>query len=102
VNPHDFADRATVAAYPAGYCPDTRPFLDWRAAGLLCAFAHCVETQPLTGGPAECPVFGHDCPAGADVAQACALCEAFGFAGVVSVDGDVAVAVPAADGDPVQ
>lgn len=84
MNPHDIppepdyaalfanpADPAAVKAHAVGYCPDMRPFAEWHAHGLCCAYEHCVECSPLTGGPAACPVFGHDCPGGVAVAEFC-------------------------------
>jgi hypothetical protein len=37
----------------------------------FCEYVHRIESEPLTGGAAACPVFGHDCPGGAGQADAC-------------------------------
>ena len=47
-----------------GYVKDLAPNEEFREMVLLCPYEHCIETMPLTGGEAGCPVFGHDCPAG--------------------------------------
>jgi len=75
-NPHDQPPADPQAdperhAHPRGYCPTTRALADWVDEGFTCPWEHCIETQPLSGGAAACPIFGHDCPNGDAQASEC-------------------------------
>lgn len=58
-----------------GYSFYTGANAHWEEAGGRCPFSHCVMTMPHRNGegPGICPVFGHDCPGGAEVVKVCAV-----------------------------
>jgi hypothetical protein len=58
---------------PVGYSENMEPLKDLEDWGMVCAYEHCIERSPLPLERHEgsCPVFGHDCPGGVDLARAC-------------------------------
>lgn len=59
--------------FSVGWSLNFRANPNFREQGLLCEWEHCVEYLPLQRHRNElsCPVWGHDCPGGIEVAKAC-------------------------------
>jgi hypothetical protein len=60
-------------SFPVGYSMDFSPNEDYEKQGLLCAWEHCIEHMPLKQRTTNesCPIFGHECPGGADKVSEC-------------------------------
>ena len=59
--------------FSVGYSVDFSPNTDYAKHGLICEWEHCIEWMPLTEESTKysCPVFGHNCPGGAEKVSKC-------------------------------
>jgi len=62
-------------SFSVGYSISFYPNENFKKHGLLCEWEHCIEFMPLPSRntKASCPIFGHNCPGGADKASKCKI-----------------------------
>ena len=60
-------------SFPIGYSISFAPNKDYKEQGLVCEWEHCIEHLPLKQRTTNqsCPIFGHNCPGGADKVSEC-------------------------------
>jgi hypothetical protein len=60
-------------SFSVGYSIDFSPNENYKKQGLVCEWEHCIEHMPLKQRTTSqsCPIFGHDCPGGADKVSVC-------------------------------
>ena len=60
-------------SFSIGYSISFYPNENFEKQGLLCEWEHCIEFMPLPAKRtnASCPIFGHNCPEGANHAPVC-------------------------------
>jgi len=59
-------------SFPVGYSIDFSPNENYKKQDLVCEWEHCIEHMPLKQRTNKsCPIFGHDCPGGADKVSKC-------------------------------
>lgn len=60
-------------SFPTGYSINFYRNEDYDKQGLACEWEHCIEHMPLKMRTTEqsCPIFGHNCPGGADKVSEC-------------------------------
>ena len=58
-----------------GYSINFYPNENYKEHNLACEWEHCIEFMPLTSRrtKASCPIFGHNCPGGAQKASKCKI-----------------------------
>lgn len=69
----DLAEELNIS-FPIGYSINLEPNKNYKKAGLICEYEHCIERMPLpTNNDDEdsCPVFGHACPGGDKYIKRC-------------------------------
>jgi hypothetical protein len=59
--------------FSLGYSINFSKNENYKKQGLVCEWEHCIEFMPLgmRRTAKSCPIFGHDCPEGADKASKC-------------------------------
>jgi hypothetical protein len=62
-------------SFSVGYSISFYPNENFKKHNLLCEWEHCIEFMPLPSRntKASCPIFGHNCPGGADQASKCKI-----------------------------
>lgn len=71
VSPRDHSDCKRCKFALCGYslCFEFNEM--WDEQGGLCGWEHCIENMPQSGDERTCPMFGHDCPGGAETVSSC-------------------------------
>jgi len=62
-------------SFSVGYSISFYPNEIFKKQNLLCKWEHCIEFMPLPSRNTKvsCPIFGHNCPGGADQASKCKI-----------------------------
>lgn len=71
VHPRDWPGCEKCKIATCGYSRCFEYNEHWAAQGGICGYEHCIENMPFTNEELSCPIFGHDCPGGKEVAGRC-------------------------------